>query len=234
MEPLRSSPAGQALRIPCAMAQRGGEGCKVFGRSRVLAQPPPPYPTRQSGQTRSALRVVTARLDVASGFVVVLLRRQMSPAARFCAVAHHPAKAQRKAPATPKPQPAMPPPTAARSHTHRRSTVQAAPMAQHGGPPPCRPAYPPCRHPHPPVRLRYGQRASSGRAGPTAIWFSWGAGAGRSLSPCCRSLPPRSLPPRSGPPPALWCFARVGCASRRSAGPSFGFAFSVVLSGFCW
>jgi len=119
--------------------------------------------------------------------------------ARFCAVAHHPAKAPPQSPRHPK-APAHnapahsgcqpnPPPLHSGSRAHRPT---------HGGPPPCRPAYPPCRHPHPPARLGYGQRTSSGRAGPSAIWFCWGAGAGRPALP----LPPLMLP-RSGPPPAL-------------------------------
>lgn len=109
----------------------------------------------------------------------------------------HPKASTRNAPAHSGPQP-HPPPLhgAGRAHRPTRSS-----------PPPCRPAYPPCRHPHPRARLRYGQRTSSGRAGPTAIWFCWGAGAGCSALPLLPLMPPRSGPPPAGRRPQCGGFA---------------------------
>jgi len=116
------------------------------------------------------------------------LRRRPPPRKGSAQSPRHPKAPAHNAPAHSGCQP-NPPPLHSGSRAHRPT---------HGGPPPCRPAYPPCRHPHPPARLGYGQRTSSGRAGPSAIWFCWGAGAGRPALP----LPPLMLP-RSGPPPAL-------------------------------
>lgn len=92
----------------------------------------------------------------------------------------------------------MPPPTAARSHTHRRSTVRAAPTGPTlGQPPPARAVYPPCR-----------SLQGLCMAGPTAFWgfIGWAAGLARPLLPL--------LAPARWPPPAVWRLRPVLAALR--------------------
>ena len=251
----------QAPKTP----QRGGEGCKVFGILRVLAQPPPPYPTRQA-----AKRVVRSACDGPAG-CRQRLRSRVAPlpdvaSGSFLRRCPPPRKGYRARP---------PPPQSRRPQCCRPQRPAATPtVAPQCGP---RPLAPPSASRHRLAQCtRHADRSkASAWRGPQPFGGLLG-GRLALLAPCCRSLPPPAgCRPQCGGFALCWlrfalfgwgyvracrcracwlrqrhpCGAAQSCPSRqrprgaarfaqafglRWAGGGFGFAFLVVLSGFCW